>query len=225
MISYFRPTLIFFFTCIFTGQAWSQMWERGKKNFFLEPEAAINFANYKKSAYLGDKFGMSYGLSGGKIFKTFLKTGLVYRYNQNIVGAWDSTALNHATVPCQYAGAKVELMFPFMTFSLGKSKHYECKTLTNFLMLGPEFGYNFAGGTNQYQLKPTEFLLSASYGFLLKNSGSNKKQSANDIYFCLNMKHGQAPFAQRVVDSQKFYTTYWGISILWVRYKTGNWLR
>ncbi|HYG52083.1 MAG TPA: hypothetical protein VD905_14325 [Flavobacteriales bacterium] len=217
--------IIFSVVLIVSLNVHAQMWERGKKNFFLEPEASLNFANYKKSAYMGNKYGMSFGLSGGKIFKGFLKTGLVYRYNQNTIGNWYSTALTHTPVQRQYAGIKAELMVPFLQLNLGKSNRYECKTLSIYLMLGPEFGYNFAGGTSDFKINSTELLLCASWGFLLKNSGSNKKQAANDIYFCLNMKHGQTPFAQRAADSQKFYSTYWGVSILWVKYKTGNWLR
>lgn len=220
-----KPILVLVFTCLFVGHSGAQMWERGKKNFFVEPEGSVNFSNYKKSAYTGNKYGMSFGLSGGKIFSGFIKTGLVYRYNQHSIGTWDSVALTHSTVPRQYAGAKAELMFPFLRFNLGKSNRYECKTLTNFLSLGPEFGFNFGGTNTRYTINSTEFMLNASWLFLIKNSGSNKKQAANDVYFSINMKHGQTPFSQRAGGGQKFYSTYWGISILWVKYKTGNWLR
>lgn len=218
---------------VLTSFASAQMNERGKKNFFLEPESVFNFSNAKKSAYTGNKCGLSNGVSGGKIFSKFIKAGLVCRYNQTIIGTWQDTLqgvdpqtyLDYEKISSTYAGLEAELMFPFLSFSLGKSKRYECKTLTNFLAMGTEFGFNFGGSSTLYTLKANQLFLNASWLFLLKNSGSKKKQAANDIYFCINMKHGQTPFAQRSGGGEKFYSTYWGISILWVRYKTSNWLK
>ncbi len=230
-----RLTIISFLLVFLPLIGNAQMHERGKKNFFLEPEISHSYSNSKKSAYSGNPIRFSPGLSGGRIFANFFKVGVVYRYCANKIVTWKDTTFFTAMpvgkyyedVDRHYAGIKAELMFPFLRFNLGKSKRHECKSLTNFLMLGPEFGYNIASVSenNSYKVSSTNFLLCASWGFLLKNSGSNKKQAANDVFLCINMKHGQNTFAQRVSDGQKFYSTYWGISILWVKYKTGNWLR
>lgn len=211
-----------FLFSVFAAKA--QMHERGKKNFFLEPEGSVNFANHKSNAFTGNKFGMAYGMSAGKIFAGFIKTGLVYRYNQNVIGNFDSSEVRYTNFQHQSIGIKADLMIPFLHFNLGKSNKYECMGITNYLLLGPEFDYNFGAKNLAYSIKPTTFLLNVSYAMLFKKSGSKKKQAANDIYVSINMKKGLSNFAKYSIDSQKFYSTYWGISIIWIHYKTGNWL-
>ena len=203
----------------------AQMYERGKKNFFIEPEGEINFSNHKSNAFTGSKFGTSYGLSAGKVFLGFLKTGIVFRYNQNLISNFDSTIEIHSPVQTNTIAIKSDLMIPFLNFSLGKSKHYECTSLTNYLFLGPEFGYNFGPNNSNYSINAFNVLLNAGYGMIFKKSGSNKKQAANDIYIVINMKKGLSAFVSQSSDSQKFYSTYWGLSLTWIHYKTGNWLR
>jgi len=202
---------------------YGQMYERGRKNFFLEPEGGVNFSNYKSNAFTGNNMGTYFGMSVGKTWAGVFKTGLVYRYGIHDSGKRDPIGMPYdSRVTRQTAGIKAEILLPLFSGGLGKSNKYECRAINNYFILGPEFGYNFTKGSENFKMNSTEFLLNAGWGFLFKKSGGRKKQQANDIFICLNLKKGLSPYA--VSDNMKLYSTYWGVSILWIRYKTGNFL-
>lgn len=192
----------------------AQIYERGKKNFFLEPGVYASFSNLNKSAFTGNQTGISYGLTGGKLFMDFFRVGLAYQYHQHQYPLTDALTTN---LTRHYAGLRADIKMPLFRVYLGKSKHYECTVLHSHLFIGPEYGMGFGG--NIGHSNTGEFLLNAAYGIQIKKSGSSKKQAAYDFYVMLNMKKALNPY----LKVQNVYGTYWGISFMLIKYRTGKW--
>lgn len=212
------------FAVLFSADA--QIYERGKKNFFIEPHVSFNFSNAKRSAYTGNERNFTYGLSGGKVFQGWIKVGLDYSYNNFSYTYTTSDTLGEfkANPSTHYAGIRADAMFPLMRSSLGKSKRYECRSLTNFIFIGPEYGMHFGSDEeNVFTLNRNVFALNFSWGMIFKNSGSRKKQAALDFYIMFNLKKAFTPYMNIVPTNQKIYPTYWGVSFVFVKYRVGKW--
>lgn len=203
----------------------AQMHERGRKNFYVEPFGAINFSNSKKKAYGGSEYGFSYGISAGKQFAGLFRLGLQYQYNQHKVGFYTTEQLYSVDFKRNLVGVKGDLLLPFFSYYLGKSKKYECTMVTNYFIVGPEFDFVFSEKNSFFTGTPNEFMLNAAWAMLFKKSGGRKTQAANDIYVSLNFKKSFSSFGKLEVYNQNFYSVYYGVSLIWIRYKTSNWLK
>ena len=225
MYSNFLKIAAFIFVAfLYTNVINAQIYERGKKNFFIEPTAYLNFSNANKKAYTGHEKSMSFSLTGGKVFMGWLKTGLTYNYNNFTFNYSDTLTTNKANAQTHYAGIRTDIMIPIMASSMGKSKNYECRSLTNFIFIGPEYGMHFGTDkANIYKINPSAFSMNFAWGMIFKNSGSRKKQAAFDLYIMLNLKRAFANYMTILPTNQKIYPTYWGISLVLVKYKVGKW--
>lgn len=211
--------LLLLVLCLGYGMLNAQFYERGKKNFFIEAGAAYNFSNAHKGAFTGNETGLSYGLAGGKLFHDIFRIGAVYQYHTQHY-AW--RALFPMDFTRHYIGLRADMMLPLFNVYLGKSNKYECTVLDNRILLGAEYGLNM-GGTSASQPK-TEFLLDLAYAIRIKKSGSTKKQAAFDFFVLLNMKKALTPYVKIPMDGQNIYGTYWGVSLMLVKYRTGKWM-
>ena len=205
----------------------AQMYERGRKNFFITTGGDLTFTNEHKKAWTGNNKGYSAHIGAGKIFTDIFQLGLNYYYtNNNYKLADTSGALVSSAYTYQTASINANLLLPVIYSSTGKSKRYECTGLTHYLILGPEYLYRFgADGANNFTTRGG-VALNMGWGFLYKKSGGRKFQQGNDIYVNLNVKKvfGQFGSIQYEGSTRSLYNTFWGVNILWVKYRTGRWL-
>lgn len=210
--------LLVIFVFSFSG-AHAQLYERGKKNFFVEAGAGTGFINTKKWAFTGNRPGICAGVSVGKLFGDFFRTSVFYRFNSLDYQVNDTISSN--TWHC--AGIQADVKVPLFDLYMGKSKHYECTVLHNYFFAGLSYGWNFGNKAPDAKLSPGEWMLGASYGVKIKKSGSTKKQAAYDFYVLLNMKKGLNAVMKTNFPGTSLYGTYWGISLMLIHYRTGRW--
>ncbi len=214
----FYKQILFLFLILSFYKVAGQSYTRGLKNWRFEGDFGLSSTEQNTHLQIlgsgGQSWAFSFGkyISGRKIGVLPLSVNLGYRRSESYVFSEYEDRIfieNELELPIKYD-------LQLFSFALSKSNRYECRSLTNTLILGFVSGYALKAEKDVAKLN---WSFDLSYALNLSKSGGSRDIQAKDSYLSFFWRHDMLPRYNNAFRGEYFKSIF-GIRLQYTWFKT-----
>lgn len=217
MKAFYKYTILYFLV-LSSLDSVSQSYTRGLKNWRFEGDFGLSSTSQKTHLLPlgsgGQSWSISFGkyISGRKFGVLPLSVNLAYRRSESYVLSDYGDRIfieNELELPIKYD-------LQLFSFAMSKSNRYECRSLTNTLILGLVPGYALNSETDVAKMN---WSFDLAYALNLSKSGGSRDIQAKDSYLSLFWRHDMLPRYNNSIRGEYFKSIF-GIRLQYTWFKT-----